>query len=114
MAVIAILLILLALALGFAFLASGNNDPAILDFGFINVTGTTAGVFLSGAATMLVLLSGIWLSQVAARRSRRRRREVKNLREAVVSTRTAPAYDDGSRDTGTGPASVTDRDRDVR
>ena len=114
MAVIAILLILLALALSFGFLASGNNDPAILDFGFVNVTGTTAGVFLSGAATMLVLLSGIWLSQVAARRSRRRRREVKNLREAVVSSRTSPSYDEGSGVSGTAPSAVTDRERDGR
>lgn len=106
MAVLALLIILLALIFGFGVVASGSSvpeDSARLNFlGFIDVSGTSGGLFLTGAVTMLALLSGIWLFQLAARRARQRRKEVKSLREAVVadrtsarsSSRTDPSYDD--------------------
>lgn len=84
MAVLALVLILLSLIFGFGVLV-GNTGPQSLNVFGVDISATSAGIFLVGAATMLVLLSGLWLLQAGARRARRRRAEVKTLRRAAGS-----------------------------
>jgi hypothetical protein len=115
MAVFALVLIVLALVFG-AGVVAGSQDPATLDFFNVSIGASGAGIFLAGAVTMLVLLSGIWLLQVGARRARRRRAEVKSLRRAVASKDTAgpvgPGATRADRSDHADPAPGGRRDQD--
>jgi hypothetical protein len=84
MVVLALILIVLALLFGFGVLI-GSTEPAIIAPFNIAINSTGAGIFLLGAVTMLVLLTGLWLMQAGARRARRRRQEVRSLRRAARS-----------------------------
>lgn len=90
MAVLALVLILVSLVFGLGVLV-GNTGPQSLNVFGVDISATSAGIFLVGAATMLVLLSGLWMLQVGARRARRRRAEVKSLRRSATSGAGSPA-----------------------
>lgn len=71
-----ILIVVSALAL-IAALVGGSNDPATFDLGLFNVQTNTLGVFLIGAATVLLFVMGLELTRSGVRRANRRRKEKK-------------------------------------
>ncbi|MGH3356970.1 MAG: hypothetical protein ACRDOJ_13815, partial [Nocardioidaceae bacterium] len=84
MTVIGLVLILIAVLVLLAALLGGSDDQAVLDLGIFDVSTSTMGVFLIGAATVLIFVSGLELLRSGLRRSLRRRRELKNARAAVA------------------------------
>jgi uncharacterized membrane protein YciS (DUF1049 family) len=60
-----------------------GSDSAVLDFSAFNVHTTVAGVFATGAASVLALVIGGWCLRKGLASRRRRRREVKELRKQV-------------------------------
>ena len=60
-----------------------GSDSAILDFSAFNIHTTMAGVFGAGAASVLALVIAAWFLRKGLAGSRRRRREVKQLRKQV-------------------------------
>ena len=82
MLVLGLLLILLAALLILAAVMGGADDAASFDVGSLELTGlNVAVVFLTGALTLLVLVIGLGFLRVAARRSRARRQEAKELQK---------------------------------
>ena len=87
MIVLGALLVLLAIAAFVAAIARGGR-PASLDLGVVNVNTTVLMVFLAGALSLLVLVVGLSMLASGLKRERRRRQEVKALRQQAES---APA-----------------------
>ena len=81
-----------------AALAGGSNDPATFDLGIFNVETNTLGVFLLGAATVLLFVTGLELLRSGVRRTNRQRKDKKELQRANEQ-RGADAY----REPTTGP-----------
>jgi uncharacterized protein YlxW (UPF0749 family) len=79
MLVLGLLLILGSAALGAGLVYDGSEAAKVEILG-TTVDTTMAGVFFSGAATMLVFLVGVWLVQSKMGRSRRKRVERKEAR----------------------------------
>lgn len=124
MFVLGLILVLLAALLIAAAVLGGADDAASYDLGSLELSGlSVAVVFLGGALTLLVLVIGLALLRVAARRSRSRRRESKELnkvsakleqREAELREERA-THPTTSGDPGTGSRSgdtVADPNRD--
>jgi membrane protein implicated in regulation of membrane protease activity len=86
MFILALLLIAAVVAAGALVIINGG-EAAVLDFEFFKVHTTVAGVFLAGAAGVVVLAIAWRLLQMSARRSRRRRAEVKRLRKEARDSR---------------------------
>jgi ABC-type nickel/cobalt efflux system permease component RcnA len=61
--------------------ASRANEAASLDLGVFTLNTTAVGVFLAGAVTLLVLVLGLWFIANGLRRARKKRVEVKQLRQ---------------------------------
>ena len=98
MTVIGVLLILLAAVLLLIGLLAGADASTTLSLGGVDISMSAMGVFLLGAATVLLLAAGLMLQRLGLRRSLSRRRELKEAR-AVVAER--------ERDTGAAPAAGT-------
>jgi ABC-type nickel/cobalt efflux system permease component RcnA len=79
MLVLGLLLILGSAALGAGLVYDGSEAAKVEILG-TTVDTTMAGVFFSGAATMLVFLVGVWMLQSKMGRSRRKRVERKEAR----------------------------------
>jgi ABC-type nickel/cobalt efflux system permease component RcnA len=79
MLVLGLLLILGSAALGVGLLYDGSEAAKFEILG-TTVDATMAGVFFSGAATMLVFLVGVWMLQSSMGRSRRKRTARKESR----------------------------------
>jgi hypothetical protein len=79
MLVLGLLLILVSAALGVGLVYDGTEAAKVEILG-TTVDTTMAGVFFSGAATMLAFLVGVWLLQSKMGRSRRKRVERKETR----------------------------------
>ena len=79
MLVLGLLLILGSAALGVGLLYDGSEAAKFEILG-TTVDTTMAGVFFSGAATMLVFLVGVWMLQSSMGRSRRKRTARKEAR----------------------------------
>jgi uncharacterized protein YlxW (UPF0749 family) len=79
MLVLGLLLILGSAALGVGFVFDGN-EAAKVEMLNTTVNTTMAGVFFSGAGTMLLFLLGVLLLQSKMGRSRRKRAERKDAR----------------------------------
>jgi hypothetical protein len=79
MLVLGLLLILGSAALGIGLVYDGSEAAKVEILG-TTVDTTMAGVFFSGAATMLAFLVGVWLLQSKMGRSRRKRVERKEAR----------------------------------
>jgi uncharacterized protein YlxW (UPF0749 family) len=79
MLVLGLLLILGSAALGVGLVFDGSESAKVEILG-TTVDTTMAGVFFSGAATMLAFLVGVWLLQSKMGRSRRKRVERKEAR----------------------------------
>lgn len=84
MTVVGVLLILVAVLLLVAVLFGGSGQEVTLDLGLFDVTTSTLGVFLIGAATVLVFVSGLELLRSGLRRTIRKRRELKHARAVVA------------------------------
>jgi uncharacterized membrane protein YciS (DUF1049 family) len=82
MILLGLILVVLAAALIAAAVVNGS-DPAVLDFSAFNIHTTEAGVFATGAATVLAIVIGAWFLRAGMAHRRRRRREVKELRKQV-------------------------------
>jgi uncharacterized protein YlxW (UPF0749 family) len=79
MLVLGLLLILGSAAVGVGLVYDGSEAAKVEILG-TTVETTMAGVFFSGAATMLLFLVGVWLLQSKMGRSRRKRVERKEAR----------------------------------
>ena len=79
MLILGLLLILGSAALGAGLVYDGSEAAKVEILG-TTVNTTTAGVFFSGAATMLLFLVGVWLLTSKMGRSRRKRVERKEAR----------------------------------
>jgi hypothetical protein len=86
MIVLGVVLVVLAVAVVFAAVLGGTDTSASLDLGVLQVDSNALGVFLLGCATVLVLVAGLELIRTGARRSWRRRQELREAR-AVVAER---------------------------
>lgn len=125
MLALGVILIVLA-ALVAAFVVFGAPDAATcsaeeacstFELGGIQVTMEPLWVFLTGAATVLLLVLGLEMMRAAARRARRRRHEKKDRERRVERLESHEAmHDDGDtaastgRGTTTDDTTVTDRD----
>lgn len=78
MAVLGLLLVLLVAALVVGVIYDNGAASTLHVFG-VGIDATVIGVFLTGAAAMLVLLLGLWLLTASARRARRARQERKAM-----------------------------------
>jgi ABC-type nickel/cobalt efflux system permease component RcnA len=79
MLIIGLVLILAAALVGFGAVYDGGEAATVEVFG-VSVDTTVGGVFLAGAATMLVLLLGLWLLTSSMGRARRKRAERKEIK----------------------------------
>lgn len=131
MLALAVILIILA-ALVAAFVVLGAPNPttcsadescSTFELGGIQVTMEPLWVFLTGAATVLLLVLGLELMRAAARRARRRRHEKKERErraQRLEDHEAIHAHDDpdtqdasgtGRRDTTVEDTTVSDRDQ---
>jgi uncharacterized membrane-anchored protein len=78
MLVLGIILLLVVLGVSLGVLVGGGGQPSV-DLGGLNVTTTTAGIFLTGAVAVVLLLLALWLIQRGTRRANRQRRDRKEL-----------------------------------
>lgn len=106
MFVLGIILLLVAVGVLVAVLSGGSNQPATFDLGLVAIQTNTLGVFLLGAATVLLLVVGLMLLVAGIRRGRRRRQERKKLNRLTeqLETREGAA---SSTDEGTSTAVAT-------
>jgi hypothetical protein len=79
MLVLGIILVILAAGALLAALFGGRDDAADLDLGVLSIETTTMGVFLIGAATLLIFVIGLELIRSGTRRANRHRKERKQL-----------------------------------
>lgn len=80
MVVIALILILVGAGIAVSAVLENSESTTLELFG-TNIDASGTAVFLLGAASMLAVLLGTWLLQVSLARSRRRHKEVKNLKK---------------------------------
>ncbi|MGZ4638331.1 MAG: hypothetical protein ACXV2J_04645 [Actinomycetes bacterium] len=79
MLIIGLVLILASAALGVGAVYDGGESASVEVFG-ATINTTIGGVFLSGAATMLLFLIGVWLLTSSLGRARRKRAERKEIK----------------------------------
>lgn len=88
MLVLGLLLILVAALVAGVFILAGANDPGALTLGSsFNWHPGAAAVFLTGAATLVVLVVGVAMTRVGLRRARQRRRDAKELERLQLERR---------------------------
>lgn len=75
---------------GYMLFGTRDLDPLQIDLGVFAVKLTPMHLYLLGAATLVVLVLGLFFLTLGLRAQRRRRREVKELRAAVHQGDTAP------------------------
>jgi len=121
MTVIGVLLIIVAAVLLLIGLVAGSDASTTLSLGGVDISMSAMGVFLMGAATVLIFVSGLELLRSGLRRSLRQRRELKEARAVVAererrdgetgaqptATETAPAGTAAGTTAGTGAATTS-------
>lgn len=85
MIILGVLLVVLAVLAIIAAVARGG-DPATIDLDAFRLDTTVLGIFLAGAFTLLILVMGLSLIATGIARARRRRQEVKELRQQAESS----------------------------
>ncbi|MCK0113136.1 hypothetical protein MWU75_13380 [Ornithinimicrobium sp. F0845] len=84
MLILGLALVIVALVVfGYLFFGTSDLEPLQIDLGVFTVELTSLQLYLLGAATLVVLVLGLLLATMGLRASRRRQREVKELRKAV-------------------------------
>ncbi len=84
MTVIGVLLIIVAVVLLLIGLLAGADADTTLAIGGAHISMSAMGVFLMGAATVLIFVSGLEMLRSGLRRSLRHRRELKEARAVVA------------------------------
>lgn len=79
MLVLGVILILIAAGVVLAAVAGSSNDTATFDLGGFSVEMSPLLVFLTGAATVLLLVFGLSLMRAGVRSATKRRKEKKEL-----------------------------------
>ena len=108
MTVIGVLVILLAAVLLLIGLLAGADTSTTLSLGGIDITMSAMGIFLMGAATVLIFVSGLEMLRSGLRRSMRHRRELKEARAVVAEQERREQPAEGEPTTATPGASGTD------
>ncbi len=85
MAIVALIIVVFVILFAVAVVSAGG-DPVTLDLRVGTVHTTVAGVFAMGAATVVVAVIGLWLLRAGIRRARRRRAEMRRLRDVAATT----------------------------
>ena len=88
MTVLGLLILVAAAAVTVGAIARGGADVS-LDFGSFTVNTDAAGMFLTGAATLLVAVVGLWMLRGGVARSRQRRKEMRELRDRAARNEAA-------------------------
>lgn len=78
-----LLIVVAAVVFGYMFWGTDDLAPLDIDLGVFTVQLTPLHLYLLGAATLVVLVLGLLALATGLRASRRRRKEVKELRKAV-------------------------------
>ena len=90
MLALGIILLLVAAAVFFGVLAGGGGQPTV-DLGAVHVATTTVAVFLTGAATVVVIVLAVWLIRTGLRTANRRRKDKKQLNRLTQGRETPEA-----------------------
>jgi uncharacterized protein HemY len=85
MIVLGLLILLVVAVVAVTAIARGGASVSI-DLGSITVKTDAAGMFITGAVTLVFAVIGLWLLRRGFRRSQQRRREVKELRHRASRT----------------------------
>ncbi len=80
MVILGLLILLVVAVIVIATLARGD-DPTTIDLEWFVVRSNVTGVFIAGAVTLLIGVLGVMVLLAGLRRSRRRRTEMKTLRD---------------------------------
>ena len=75
------LLILVGVVLVISAIVFRGGDSVRLDLEWFTINTDAWAVFAAGAVTLLLLVLGLWLLTAGVKRSRRRRAEMRNLRQ---------------------------------
>lgn len=91
MVILGLLLLLLAVVVAIAAIYRGG-EPAQLDLQVFKVTTNVTGIYLAGAATLLVAVLGLLALMYGLRHDRRRRAQIKELKQQAArpDQQTAP------------------------
>ncbi len=106
MIVLGLLLLLLVAVVVAAVMLEGGGDPALLDLQAFTIDTDVRGIFVAGAATVLVGVFGASLLMSGLKRSRRKRAEVKALK-AKAASKTAKPSPETARPAPTGQSGST-------
>jgi hypothetical protein len=90
MVIFGLVMLLLALLIVIAAVVHGG-DPASLDLQLFTIKTNVTGVFVAGAATLLLAVLGLALVVTGLRYDRRRRAQIKDLRKRASSGEEAAA-----------------------
>jgi len=88
MVILGVLILLVFAGIVIATVARGD-DPTLIDLDWFVLRSTVAGVFLAGALTLLLALVGVLVLLAGLRRSRRRRADIKDLRDRAAANAAA-------------------------
>jgi hypothetical protein len=87
-AVLGVLILLVFAVIVIATIARGD-DPTQIDLGWFILRSNVAGVFLAGALTLLLGVIGLLVLLSGLRRSRRRRADIRDLRDRAAANEAA-------------------------
>ncbi len=98
MIILGLLILLVVAVVVIATLARGD-DPTTIDLEWFVLRSNVSGVFIAGATTLLIGVLGVMVLLAGLRHSRRRRAEIKTLRDRASHSE-EPARDNGPGPTG--------------
>lgn len=102
MVFLALLILLVVAAVAAAAIVRGS-DPATLDLQVFDINTNVTGVFIAGAAAVLLGVFGSWLLLAGLKRSHRRRAEMNQLRDRAKKSEES-AHRPDSKSGEPGPA----------
>lgn len=97
MAVLGLLIVVVAVVIAVAVLLRGDTSVT-MDFDSFDVTTDASVVFLAGVATTLLFFFGMWLVVGGAKRSRKRRSEVRALKKQARESEKARREEEARAD----------------
>jgi hypothetical protein len=83
MIILGLLVLLVVVVVSVVAIARGG-DPVTFKVGSLSFDTDGTGMFLAGAGTLLLLVVGLWLLTKGLARSRRRRQEMRELRDRAA------------------------------
>jgi ABC-type nickel/cobalt efflux system permease component RcnA len=106
MIILGLLILLGVAAVTVVALVRGGADVSI-DVGSFTVNTDAAGMFIAGAVSLLLAVVGLWLLNRGMKRSRRRRREMHELRDRAARNDAASRREQPAARSETGPDHTT-------